>query len=366
MLETALLHRVGLPTESTATIASTSSSISVSTEVSASEWDDFVRSQPWFTGYHLWQWRTVFERALGHRCRYFAARRDGRLVGVLPTTIVKSLLFGRVLSSLPYVNYGGVLAEDAAAESALLDAASQTVVSERLSYLVLRHRSRHFMQLPARDHKVTMLLPLRTSPDAMWDSLDRKVRNQIRKAEKSALSVQTGGAELLDGFYRVFARNMRDLGTPVYGRELFAEMLEAFPDDVKIHVVTRQGETIAGAISYCYGSTIEVPSASSLRQYRALCPNHMLYWHVIQSAIARGIGTFDFGRSTPNDGTYQFKEQWGAEREQLWWEYSLAPGRTLPATDRQDSKFKLGIEAWKRLPVGLATIIGPSIVRAIP
>jgi FemAB-related protein (PEP-CTERM system-associated) len=366
MSHTAVLERAGLPADSLPVPQARTSPISVSTDVSAGEWDGFVRAQPDFTGYHLWQWRQVFERGFGHRPMYFAARRDGRIVGVLPTTMIRSLLFGRVLSSLPYVNYGGVLAEDAAAEAALLECAARTVASERLQYLVLRHRARRFPDLPARDHKVTMLLPLLGSTEKMWDALDRKVRNQVRKAEKSALEVHTGGAELLDGFYRVFARNMRDLGTPVYSRTLFAEMLAAFPEDVKIHVVTKQGETIAGAISYSYGSTIEVPSASSLREHRALCPNHLLYWNVIQSAIARGLTTFDFGRSTPNDGTYQFKEQWGARREQLWWEYALAPGRAMPALDRHDSKFQFTIEAWKRLPVSVATFIGPSIVRAIP
>jgi hypothetical protein len=108
------------------------SRITVAPAADAAEWDSFVRNQPGFTGYHLWQWREVFERAFGHRCEYFAARQDGRLVGVLPTAVVKSLIFGRVLSSLPYVNYGGVLAESRAAEAALLGAAAATVRRERL------------------------------------------------------------------------------------------------------------------------------------------------------------------------------------------------------------------------------------------
>ena len=54
----------------------------------------------------------------------------------------------------------------------------------------------------------------------MWEVIDRKVRNQIRKAEKSALTVERGGAELVGEFYTVFTRNMRDLGTPVYSRAL--------------------------------------------------------------------------------------------------------------------------------------------------
>jgi FemAB-related protein (PEP-CTERM system-associated) len=240
------------------------------------------------------------------------------------------------------------------------------VSAERLSYAVLRHRRRVFSDLPVRSHKQTMLLALRETSDAMWNGLDRKVRNQIRKAEKSGLTVVTGRAELLDDFYTVFARNMRDLGTPVYGRELFAEMVRACPDGVRIHAVRLNGATIAAAISYRFRDVVEVPSASSLREHRALCPNHMLYWHIIQTSIGEGVRTLDFGRSTPGDGTYHFKEQWGAVPEQLEWEYVLAPGRKLPTADRHDSQFNLFIAAWKRLPVGVATMIGPRLVRVVP
>src|SRR4051812_5889143 len=74
-----------------------------------SEWDRFVRSHQSATGYHLWGWRRVFEKGLGHRCHYVIARRAGAIVGVLPLVEMRSVVFGRALSSLPYVNYGGVL-----------------------------------------------------------------------------------------------------------------------------------------------------------------------------------------------------------------------------------------------------------------
>jgi FemAB-related protein (PEP-CTERM system-associated) len=344
----------------------TAAAVDVTTEVTEAEWDAFVRVHPDATGYHLWTWRQIFERALGHPTIYYAARLNGQVRAVLPTVCMRSRVFGNVLSSLPYVNYGGVLADDPRAAAALLLAAARTVEVERLSYLVLRHRTQAFPHLVAREHKVTMMRPLPGDSAALWDGLDRKVRNQVRKATKNDLAPATGGADLLDDFYRIFARNMRDLGTPVYGRGLFAEMLRAFPDDVRLHVVRLRGEVIAGAITYRYGGVIEVPSASSLREHRALCPNHLLYWHMIQWAIAGGARTFDFGRSTPGDGTYHFKEQWGATPGRLCWEYQPARGRAVPAPDRLDPKYQLAIAAWKQLPLRLSTWLGPRIARAVP
>jgi FemAB-related protein (PEP-CTERM system-associated) len=340
--------------------------ISAAAAESSSEWDAFVRSRPDATGYHLWPWRGVFESGLGHRCHYLIARRGDDVSGVLPLVEVRSRLFGRALSSLPYVNYGGVLAGDEGSASALLQAAGAVARERALSFLVLRHRRRAFPHLPARDHKVTMLLPLAESQDAMWNGLDRKVRNQVRKAEKSAVTVEAGGAELLDEFYRIFARNMRDLGTPVYGRGLFAAILRAFPKDARLHLARLNGVAIAGALSYAFGDWIEVPSASSLREHRALCPNHLLYWSIITQAIADRRRVFDFGRSTPADGTYHFKEQWGARPDQLWWEYQLHGTSALPSDDRHSSKFQAVIEGWKRLPVSVATLVGPRIARLVP
>ncbi len=339
--------------------------LEVTTDVSAGEWDAFVRGRADATGYHLSGWRSVFENGLGHRTHYLAARAENGLEGVLPLVEVRSRLFGRALSSLPYVNYGGVLGGDGAS-SVLLDAAQDIARRNGLEYVLFRHRARVFPHLPVRTHKVTMVLPLTGDADAMWNSLDRKVRNQVRKAEKSNLTLSSGGIELLDEFYAVFARNMRDLGTPVYGRRLFAAMLESFPSAARIHIVTHDGRTIAGALSYEYGGTIEVPSASSLRESRALCPNHLMYWSIIKDACARGLGVFDFGRSTPNDGTYQFKQQWGAVEEPLAWEYAMLRDGDVPADDRHSSKFRASIEVWRRLPVGVASWAGPRLARLVP
>jgi serine/alanine adding enzyme len=340
--------------------------ISVTEANDARAWNDYVQMHRGGTGYHRWAWRQVFARGLGHATPYLIARAGDSVVGVLPLVEIRSRLFGRALSSLPYVNYGGLLTSSAAAAEALLDAATRLAESHKLDYIVLRHVARKLPQLPVRSHKVTMLLDLQPTAEAMWTALDKKVRNQIRKAEKSGLTCVSGGEELLDPFYAIFARNMRDLGTPVYGRRLFAEILRQQPEDARLYLVYLQDEPVAGGLSYAYGHTVEVPSASSLREHRALCPNHLMYWSIIQGAISAGSSCFDFGRSTPGDGTYAFKEQWGARAVPLHWEYQLIGGAELPQEDRQSPRYQARIEAWKKLPVPVATLLGPRLARLLP
>jgi serine/alanine adding enzyme len=348
--------------------------VSLASAGDGAAWDRYVARHPDAAGYQEWTWRGIFERTFGHECLYLVARAatnlerpgptaDVPIVGVLPLVEIRSALFGRTLTSLPFVNFGGVLADSDEVAKALVDEAGRLVKTRGCRHVELRHIGRRFEQLPCRQHKVTMRLPLRAG---MWEHIDRKARNQVRKAEKSGLSVVRGGVELVDDFYAVFARNMRDLGTPVYARRLFEDVAKALPARARVIVVRLGDVPVAAGFTIRTRNLVEIPWASSVRDYNSLCPNHLLYWHAIETAVAEGAETFDFGRSTPGEGTFKFKEQWGAEPLPLNWEYSLASGNTLPDQSPKNPKFRLMIETWKRLPLWIANAAGPRIVRQIP
>jgi len=336
------------------------------------EWDRFVSDAQSgvlvlpgqrASGYHEWAWRGIVERSFGHRCIYLLARQDDRVVGLLPLVEIRSRLFGRSLTSLPFVNYGGVLSASPAVGRALVDAATEIARERRSRHVELRHIGRQFGDLPCKEHKVAMWMQL---GPGLWDQIDRKLRNQVRKAQKSELAVGWGGVERLNDFYAVFARNMRDLGTPVYARVFFDHVLRAFPDRARLIVVMLRDRPIAAALTYRTGNTMEVTWASSIRDYNHLCPNVLMYWHMLESSTAEGCAVFDFGRSTPNEGTFKFKQQWGAEPVALHWEYSLVAEGGLPDQSPKNPKFRMAIAAWQRCPLWLANAIGPRIVRSIP
>jgi len=331
-------------------------------EADRADWDEIVAAHPGAAGYHEWAWRGVFQRSFGHEAPYLVARRGLVTEGVLPLVEIRSRLFGHFLTSLPYVNYGGVLARTEAAAGALVEAARHLSRTRGCRHLELRHMSRQCPGVPVRQHKVTMRLAI---DGDLWGRLDRKVRNQVRKARKSGLSVERGDAGLLSDFYAVFARNMRDLGTPVCSRRFFSEIVGAFPDRTRVLVV-RQGDTpVAAGISYRTGCTVEIPWASSLRAFNSLCPNHLLFWHAIEAALGEGARVFDFGRSTPNEGTFKFKAQWGAEPVSLNWEYPHLEGG-VPDQGPTNPRFQAAIAVWKRCPLWLTNTLGPRLVRGIP
>jgi FemAB-related protein (PEP-CTERM system-associated) len=314
------------------------------------------------------RWLSVLQQGMGHTpFALEAVDAAGRTCGLLPLAYVSSLLFGRFLVSLPYLNANGVLADDEPTAQRLVDEAVAMADALCVRHLELRHEQplAHPALTAQNRSKVHMRLALPDFPGPMWEGLPAKVRNQVRKGEKCGLLVAWGGAELLPEFYDVFSRNMRDLGTPVYGRRFFRAVLEQFPVDAELCVV-RSGTTAVAAAMLLHGRGVtEVPSASSLRSHNHTCANMLMYWQLLERAVARGQAIFDFGRSTIDGSTFRFKKQWGAAPEPATWQSYERTGRAGDV--RPDNpRYRRWIGMWQRLPVGLTRLLGPVIVRGIP
>lgn len=326
-------------------------------------------------GEHDPRWLDVLHQALGHRPYCLLARDAQRqIVGYLPLAYVSSLLFGRFLVSLPYLNRAGVVSSDTHVAAALLDHACDLADQLGVQYLELRHGSpiEHARLNACRDEKVRMVLELPSDESALWQVIDAKVRNQIRKGDKSDLSFFIGGVECLDDFYHVFAVNMRDLGTPVYGKRLFERILKEFPERAELVVVRTPVQPVAAALlihdppmAHGQPAMTQVPSASSLRRFNATNCNMWMYHRLLLRAMERGSRRFDFGRSSVDSGTYRFKKQWGAQPQPTLWQYYLRQG-TLDSARPDNPKYRRKIQAWQKLPVWITRIIGPGIVRGVP
>jgi FemAB-related protein (PEP-CTERM system-associated) len=339
----------------------------VAADATEAEWDGYVAGHPGATADHLWRWRDVFQGVFGQSCCYLAARdREGRIVGVLPLVLFRSRLFGRSVVSLPFLNYGGVVADGPGVAGALVARAREVTGEFRARHLELRHRTRQLGDLPVREHKLGFTRPLPPDVDALWSGLDRKVRNQVRKARKEGLVAASGAGELVGDFYRVFSRNMRDLGTPVYSRRLFEETVRLFPDRTRVFVVRRGAQPIAAGIAIRFRDTVIVPWASSLGAFRPLSPNMLLYWSMLERAVTDGARVFDFGRSSAGSGPQPFKRQWGAVETPLSWEYVLIDRPAPPDHGPSSPRLRAAVAAWSRLPLWLANAAGPVIVRSIP
>jgi serine/alanine adding enzyme len=331
------------------------------------EWDDFVHRQDRAVWAHQAAWRSVIERAYRCPSYYFQAWDGNATVGVLPTVHVSSRLFGNHLVSMPYLDDGGVLAADGAAEQAILDAAA-----EHARMLGARCDFRAPFPLETdwtvNTNKVTLQLEIGADVEAVWRSLPSTRRNRVRKAQENGLAASFHGKEKLSAFYDVFCRNMRDLGSPVHSDRFFDAVLGSFPERTGIILVRDKTDRPVGAGLYVrFRDTMALPWVSCRRDAFHLYPNMLLYWELIQKACREGALRFDFGRSSIDSGTYEFKRQWGAKPSQLYWYSRSANGETDPsAIDTQSPRRRALIRLWKHMPLPLSRRLGPWLRRSLP
>lgn len=329
------------------------------------EWDAFVRKQDDGTFFHLIGWKNVIEKTYKHKSYYFVAKEDDKIKGILPLFLKKSAFFGKKLISVPFCDYGGVCANDGQTKNLLIEEAKKITKEKNVDYLELRHLHGNCDGLIAKDIYFTLILDLQQDSDFLWMNFSKKVRNAIRKAIKSDLEVAMG-REYINEFYDIFSKNMRDLGTPVHSFGFFRSILQEFPNQANILITCYEGKTIGAIFLLQFKDTVYATWASSDRRYFHLNPNNILYWKAIKYSSENGFKHFDFGRSKWNSGTFRFKKPWGAIPKQLYYLYYLNSLDNMPNLDPSNPKYSTLTQVWKRLPVSIATKIGPKIRRNIP
>ena len=294
-------------------------------------WDQYVENHDHGTLYHLSGWKNIIEKTYGHKTYYLIAKESSNysinsIVGLLPLVHLKHFLFVNSLISMPFFDHGGILADNEEIEKTLLQETIKLKQQLKIKAIALRHiqplswfnnsnSTKLFDSITYKTHnqKVRMLLDLPESCEILMKSFKSKLRSQIRKPQKEGLTSKIGAIELLDDFYKVFSVNMRDLGSPVHSKKLILNVLEKFQEKCKIIVVYRGKQPMACSLIVGFKDTVVNPWASSLRKYCRLNPNMLLYWIMLKFSCDNGFKHFDFGRSSPGEGTYKFKEQWGAK-----------------------------------------------------
>jgi FemAB-related protein (PEP-CTERM system-associated) len=346
--------------------------------VDQAAWDRYILSHPGAAPYHLYGWQKVVESAYGHVPWYLTVTGEASnpapaIRGVLPLVHFCSPDTEGRLISLPFLDCAGLLADDPGAEKALVTRALEMVRELGAAHLEIRqdHPGDLLTEnertslgsgftYAVYDFKVGLRRSLPGTAEELWGLLPAKVRNQIRKARRSGCTGRIGGEEMLDDFYEVFSRNMRDLGSPVHARRFFAEIFHHFPEQARIILVEREGISLAAALVFGFGETLYNPWASSLRSFRPLCPNMLLYWEMLSHACQQGLRSFDFGRSSPGAPTCVFKLQWGARMRPLRWHVF-----SRHAEPWHPQRETLVIEYWKSFDLTLSRQLGPELRRFI-
>ena len=345
--------------------------IRIATPEDKSAWDAYVDNHPNAAPYSLFAWKNAVEEAYGHESCYLLAEEDGTLRGVLPLFHFRIPLWQRNLVSLPFCDMGDILADNAEVRMALASEAVSLAQKRKVKSLEIRSGSENLFSgdygwnVRVNTGKVRMLLRLPDSSEELWKGFKSKLRSQIRKAEKNGLTFSWGHTEALDAFYDVFSRNMHDLGSPVHSKKWFAKIIEHYGANARMGLVYCEDQPVGCGIILFTRHTVSIPWASTLREYNRMAPNMMLYWNFLKFAADTHKKTFDFGRSTPGEGTYRFKKQWGAIPEPLYWycltKIEIDQERRKPEASRRGRLALL----WSKMPLSVANVLGPEIRKFI-
>lgn len=327
-------------------------------------WDEFVQASAEATFFHLAGWKRVIERAFGHRTHYLLCERAGAVTGVLPLTHVKSLLFGSSLISNAFGVNGGPIAADAESLRLLEGEAVRLMDALGVPVLELRGFSSTRADWPTRsDLYVNFTRPIDPSIERNLKLIPRKQRAMIRKAQGNQLRSEIDTET--DRLYGIYAESVRNLGTPVFDKNYFRILREEFSDCSDILTVTSDGRAVASVLNFYFRDQVLPYYGGGGNAARALAANDFMYWEVMRRACERGYSLFDFGRSKLGTGSYAFKHNWGFEATPLIYQFRLAAGRSMPDLNPLNPKLQLFVGLWKRLPLPVAAVLGPPIVRGI-
>jgi FemAB-related protein (PEP-CTERM system-associated) len=325
-------------------------------------WEAFVMACPTATFFHRAGWQTVLREVFGHATYFLYAHRGGEIQGVLPLGEIKSRLFGHSLTSLPFAVYGGVAASNDEAGAALEAHAQQLACSIGVEHLELRHTEQRHPDWPAQALYVTFRKAIAPKEEDNLLAIPRKQRAMVRKGIKLGLTCAIDAT--VDRFFALYADNVHRHGTPAFPKRYFQALRDTFGADCEVLTVSSaEGLPLSSVLSFYFRDEVLPYYAGDDEAARDLAANDFKYWELMRRACARGLKVFDYGRSKVGTGPYAFKKNWGFEPTPLHYEFCLYQREAIPQNNPNNAKYRLLIQAWKRMPLPMANWLGPFIVR---
>jgi len=316
--------------------------------------------------FHRPAWLKAVEAGSRQRAAGLVAERLGVVTGWLPLTEVRSALFGKALVSSGFGVGGGIVADSDTAAQALAAAAQGHAVRGGFAGIELRGGP-----IPAgwdswADKHCGFERPLAADDEAELLAIPRKARAEVRKGLGFGHRITIGrGAQDLAAHYACYSESVRNLGTPVFPKRLFAAMLEAFPDRSDILTVWQGEKPLASVLSFYHGGAVMPFWGGGMFAARAARANEVMYYELMLHARKSGMQRFDFGRSKTGSGPFAFKKNWGFVPQPLTYGAWTAPGAPPRNIDPTDASYSRKIDLWKKLPLPLANTLGPWIARGL-
>ena len=332
-------------------------------------WDDFVDKCDEASFFHKIEWKKLVEKVYGSGKRlkplYLVAKSNGTIEGILPLFLFNSKLFGKRLISIPFANSGGSCANSDSVHEKLITRSKALCDELNADYLELRNYNQRCGDLLTSRKYFTLALDLEQELDVIRKNFRKDIKKRIKKGKKNGISVKINSKDF-ETFYKIFSRGQWNFGTPIHSYDWLKNLFFNFSDQHTIALAYYQEKPICVKFIRKYKDTVATIFSYILREYRNLCPHHILTWELIKEAHEQGYKKFDFGRSLTESGSFAFKKGWRAQPIQLHYQYYLNKAKNVPDLSQANSNRKLFAKVWKRLPLSVANTCGPMIRQFYP
>lgn len=326
-----------------------------------SEWDQFVKSQPDGTFFHLSGWQNVLWNSFNHKPHFLYALLNDQIVGVLPLAEVKSALFGYALVSTPFCVYGGALGTSEV-KRILEQKAIEIGKSLGVAHVELRYKTPQDNDWLTRSQHATFGCTLAEDEAAILAAIKKNQRALIRKALQSDLSWQLD--ENNHDFYQIYSESLRNLGTPVFSKKLIDELQREFGDATEILTIRHQGHAVSSVFNFYYQGEVLPYYGGGKPVARELKSNDLMYYQLMCHAKRdKACHFYDFGRSKLDSGAYSYKKHWGMQDSLLHYQFKLIKAEQLSNLSPNNPKYQLFIKMWQKLPLFVSRILGPVLAK---
>lgn len=341
-----------------------------------SDWDNFVQTTPLAVSWHRYDWSEVLRKYYRLKFYPLVALDGSKVTGILPLYQVRTLRTSQALFSIPYVVAGGIVAENEAAQQALLNKAIELAEQTRSTHIVLRqYKAKIEGNLKTDDGHYNRELTLSENLDDVWKSISETNRAKIAETRKYELVLEYPSGDL-DRFYQVLLKNQRDLGLPCVSKRWVAHLLAT--GMYRIALLKRNSTIVAGTLAKRFKDTVSFPlSCLPDQSERSTLFAYNLYSQLLTRFAQDGVRIFHSGRIPRKDAAPAYRLGWGGAKCYYYYQYyesSFGHYARYSEASKEESalanvtgwKRRLFESVWKRIPLRVAAILGPTIVAQFP